>query len=83
MAEIPADRFARLTADIAAARKELEARQDLEWADAGAVIDGLSHELNEITHLYPDDDAAAHSRYDEVEQRLGELRARIRGEAGG
>ena len=83
MAEKPADRLARLTAEIAAARKELEARQDLEWADAGAVIDALSHDLNEVTKLYPDDEAAAHSRYDEVEQRLGELRARVKGPAGG
>jgi hypothetical protein len=83
MAEQPADRFARLTAEIAEARKELEAREDLEWADAGAVIDTLSHDLNEITRLYPDDEAAAHARYDEVERRLGEVRARTKGQAGG
>lgn len=83
MAEKPADRFARLTAEIAQARKELEARQDLEWADAGAVVDALSHELNEVTHLYPDDEAAAHARYDEVERRLVELRARDKGQTGG
>ena len=83
MVEKPADRLARLTAEIAAARKELEARQDLDWADAGAVIDGLSYDLNEITDLYPDDEAAAHSRYDKVEQRLVELRARVKGQAGG
>jgi hypothetical protein len=83
MAEKPADRFARLTDEIAAARKELEARQDLEWADAGAVVDALSHDLNQVTHLYPNDEAAAHARYDAVEQRLGELRARVKGQAGG
>lgn len=83
MAEKPADRFERLTAEIAEARKELEARQDLEWADAGAVVDALSQELNEVTHLYPDDEAAAHARYDEVERRLVELRARDKGQTGG
>jgi hypothetical protein len=83
MAEKPADRFARLTAEIAEARKELEARRDFDWADVGAVIDGLSHELNEVTRLYPDDEAAAHARYDQVEQRLVDLRARVKGQAGG
>ena len=83
MAEKPADRFARLTAEIAAAHKELEARRDLDWAGAGAVIDALSHDLNKITHLYPDDEAAAHAHYDKVEQRLGELRARAKGPVSG
>jgi hypothetical protein len=83
MAEKPADRFARLTAEIAAAHKELEAREDLDWAAAGAVIEAMSHDLNKITHLYPDDEAAAHAHYDKVEQRLGELRARAKGPVSG
>jgi hypothetical protein len=83
MAEKPADRFARLTGEIAAARRELDARRDLDWAGAGAVIDALSHDLDKITHLYPDDQAAQHAHYDKVETRLGELRERAKGPVGG
>ena len=77
MAEQPADRQARLGTEIEAARAKLSARRDLEWAEAGDVMDGLSHDLNEATHLYRDDHEAIHAHYDRIEQRLQEAKARM------
>ncbi len=77
MAEQPEDRLARLTGEIAAARKELEDRRDFEWAEAGDVLDAMSHDLNQATHLYPNDHAAVHAHYDTIEQRLGEVKAKL------
>jgi hypothetical protein len=62
-------RRARLTAEIEAARARLAERRNLEWAEVGEVLDGLSHQLN--------DHAAAHAAYDDVERRLGDVNRRI------
>lgn len=78
MADTAADRFARLGAGIEAARRELAARQDLDWPDAGDVIDALSHDLNQATQLY-DDDETLHGHAADLEERLGAVQARLAG----
>jgi hypothetical protein len=70
-------RRARLTAEIEAARARLAERRNLEWAEVGEVLDALSHQLNDVTHLEKNDHAAAHATYDDVERRLGDVKRRI------
>jgi ribosome assembly protein YihI (activator of Der GTPase) len=77
MAEHPTERRDRLTAALEAARARAAARRNLEWADVGDVLDALSHDLNEVTHLEKTDHAAAHAHYDRIEQRLSEVDARL------
>jgi hypothetical protein len=79
MAEHPADRIARLSAEIEAARARAADERTFEWAEVGDVIDALSHELNDITHLYANDHATAHARLDDLEARIAEVNARLTG----
>ena len=78
MTESLDDRRQRLGAEIEAARARAAARRDLDWAEIGDLLDGLSHELNAVTHLEKND-PAAHTRYDAIEARLGEVQDRIGG----
>lgn len=70
-------RLTRLTSEIDAARARIAARQQLDWAEVGDVIDSLSHDVTSVLHLYPEDATGAHAHLDRVETRLGELKARI------
>jgi hypothetical protein len=70
-------RRARLTAEIEAVRARLAERRNLEWAEVGEVLDALSHQLNDVTHLEKNDHAAAHAAYDDVERRLDDVNRRI------
>lgn len=67
----------RLTSEINEARARVLARQQLDWAEVGDVIDSLSQDVNGVLHLYPDDATGAHAHLDRVEMRLGELKTRI------
>jgi hypothetical protein len=81
MTERPADRIARLGAEIEAARARAAEERDFEWAEVGDVIDAMSHELNDITRLYANDHEAAHGRLNDLEGRLAEVNARLTGKA--
>lgn len=81
----PAQRHEDLSAAINAAKARVAERRSLEWAEVGELLEGLSREITEIaTHHHHDHDAA-HSRYDRVEQRLGEVEKRLaaKGPGGG
>ena len=77
MAETLDARKVRLGAAIEAARARAADRRGLEWAEIGDLLDTLSHELNDVTHLEKNDHAAAHARYDAIEARLGEVQGRL------
>jgi hypothetical protein len=81
MAEQHDERIARLGAEIEAARARAAGEQDFDWDEAGDMIDALSHELNDITHLYANDHAAAHGRLSDLEGRIADVNARLTGKA--
>jgi hypothetical protein len=76
MAESLDERRERLGAAIGAARTRAAARRDLDWAEIGDLLDALSQDLNEVTHLERSD-PAAHARCDAIEARLDALQARL------
>ena len=75
--EHPAARHDRLSARIAAARARLAERDNMEWAEIGDLVDMLSHQINEVTDLEPNDHAAAHGRYDRIERQIDEAVAKL------
>jgi hypothetical protein len=68
------ERLARLTGEIAEAQAELAGRHDFAGDDIGGLLREINEEVGAISHDDPDD---AHARYDAVEARLAEARARL------
>jgi hypothetical protein len=74
----PNDRFEALGAEIRAAQRHLEERSSDDWTSGiGGLLEGLSHELDEVGPDHDEPHDNAHRRFDSIEQRLGEVKGRL------
>ncbi|TPE52519.1 hypothetical protein [Amaricoccus solimangrovi] len=70
----PSDPHAALQARINAARRRLADNENMEWAELGTLLEGLSEEIHEMEG-HPDEKreeiyARAHKTLDEIHEKL-------------